>query len=263
MDAPGQPLPPFPGPLGPPGEVESLLHLTLARVSDEDLLAIAHADNGHGAAGVLGVLRLAPHERRWPTAADVGEAGLDFNECCVLELCEVDRAGGAISHWRLLFVAGAWLHVAVGPSWPHERWLEPRIWQMLLLALELGDEAARAARSFIAWAREHAPEDDPDAALAIDIALLMLDAATGNGAAVDDARVLALWARMERAAAQAARHFGPPPPTLEIVTGGWLRDPHDRRAAMARQALAMSRADLAAAMGELLAAMIERREPRF
>ena len=256
-------LPPFPGPLGPPGEVESLLRVALAHINDEDLWAIAHADNGHGAAEILGVLGIAPAEGRWPTDADVGGAGLALAECCALELCEVDRAGGTASRWRLLFAAGVWLHVALGPSWPHERWLELRAWQVLVLAMELGRDAARATRSFLAWAREHAPGDDQDAALAIDIALLMLDAATGDGAAVDDARVHAVWARMERATARDAQDPDRRPPAMDAVIGRWLRDSHDRRAAIARQILAMAPANPPPAMAELLASMVERREPAF
>lgn len=255
--------PPFPGPLGPPGEVESLRRVTLARIRDEDLRAIAHADDGHGADAVLGVLRIATGEGRWPSAADVGQAALDFAECCSLELCETDRPDSAIDRWRLLFVAGVWLHVAVGPSWPHERWLELRTWQMLVLALELGDGAARATRAFIAWVREHAPDDDERDALAIDVALLMLDAATGDGAAVDDARVLVLWDRMRRATSRDARGPSPPPPTLDVITGGWLRDAPAHRAAMARRVLAMTPTDLPPAMRELLAAMVKCREPAF
>lgn len=253
--------PAFPGPLGPPGEVESLLRLTLGRVNEADLRDIAAVDYGQDEARVLELLCMPRREGRWPTIADAGEAAFQLHECCSLVLTEAEGWLGGPHRWRLLFAAGLIAHLVYGPGRGGDTWTDLRIAQMLILAMELGPQAAAAVRPFIAWMRERPPQDEFYEPHEYDVPILLLDAATGGGLAVTDERVVDLYERV-RTFDDSTPAPGARGPCLErALWSNWFDDPARLSRHVAQGVRAMSPTDPPPAMRELLASMLERREP--
>lgn len=259
--------PPFPGPLGPPGEVESLLHLTLGRVNETDLRAIAAADYAEREDEVLALLRIPRREHRWPAVADAGEDAFALHECCSLVLTATERGIGGPDRWRLLFALGVAAHLTCGPGWTGDSWAAERSEQLLALSTELGPEAVAAARPFAAWLREHLHDPEVNEWSDFDLGLLILDAATTAGTPATDARADVLWADFQAWRASARGIEGPPPANADWLTElhphSWWDDIVGLYERAASAALAMAPAPHPPKVDELLRAMADRREPEF
>lgn len=259
--------PPFPGPLGPSGEVESLLRLTLDHVNEKDLRAIATANYGYKEDEVLALLRIPRSEHRWPTITDAGDDAFALHECCSLVLTATERAIGGQDRWQLLFALGVAAHLTCGGGWAGDSWAAERSEQLLALSTELGSQAVAAARPFAAWLREHLHDPEVHEWSDFDLRLLILDAATTVGAPATDARVHVLWADFQDWRASARNIEGPPPVNpdwlAELNPHSWWDDIVGLYERAARAVLAMAPARLPPKVDELLRALAERREPRF